>query len=120
MIVQLLLLLILGPVVYLWWWQNERFKSAPGIPGPKPLPIFGNTFSFLFIKSEGTRILSTWTLTFKVMMSDKKSEFVWPDLFQVIIDLKEKYGKLYRLFIGDELWIVVSGAKDLEVSEWIN
>lgn len=55
--VLLLLLLILAPIVYLWWTQNERFKLGANIPGPKPYPIVGNTFSFLFIKSEGTTSL---------------------------------------------------------------
>lgn len=37
------------------------------------------------------------------------------DLFQVICDLRKKFGNLYRMFIGNELWIVVAGVKDLEV-----
>lgn len=62
----LVLCLVLFPLLYLYWIQNERFKRTSDIPGPKPLPILGNTFEFVFVKSEGEA--ADWTLTRKDKM----------------------------------------------------
>lgn len=51
-----LLGLIILPLLYVYWRQNERFKTVEDIPGPKTWPIFGNTFEFVFVKSEGMKL----------------------------------------------------------------
>lgn len=37
------------------------------------------------------------------------------DLFQEIINMKNKFGRLYKMYLGTELWLVLSDPKDLEV-----
>lgn len=34
--------------------------------------------------------------------------------------MKKKFGNLFRTFIGSELWIIVAGAKDLEVKTHVH
>lgn len=53
MVLFLLLVVASVALLYVYWKQNERFKQVADIPGPKPLPIFGNSFEFVFVKSEG-------------------------------------------------------------------
>lgn len=81
-------------VILVLWYTLNYFKNKRKIDlankfnGPPTVPIFGNALIYL----------------------NKKPE----DVIDFVVNLKNKYGKQYRVWVGSQLAIFSSDAKDLE------
>ncbi|XKL62373.1 hypothetical protein PGB90_002206 [Kerria lacca] len=64
----------------------KHWNLGNKIPGPKPLPIVGNGLTF----------------------ARKRN------ILNLLIELYRKYGSVYRLWLGKQLFVVISNPKDME------
>ncbi|CAG9763236.1 unnamed protein product [Ceutorhynchus assimilis] len=83
--VLLLVLLSIAVPLIDWYWQVFKYRSLSKIPGPKPVPIFGNS------------------------LGKTPTEYL-----KELLVLQQKYGSFYKLWTGPTLRIVINKPQYLE------
>lgn len=84
-----LIAVVVAIVIYYFKNFHESYMKAIKLPGPRALPIIGNTLMFL-----------------------GKSP---PNLLKTLEGLSKKYGTVVRIMVGPQVQVLMTDPKDLEV-----
>ena len=114
------LLVVLSFLIWLYKFLTPSYRLkriGDKIPGPRPWPLVGN--SFLFLKKDN-REYKNFCFSCFVSQNLKAliANYLFSDFLRTIIDICKMYGPVSRVWLGKQLFIILTDAKDIEVSRF--
>lgn len=92
--------------------NRRKFQLAKEFDGPLAIPIFGNTLIFSKRSPQGTSLLCN---NFKVKIHFVCIPCPFADVIEFFRDGVEKYGSVFRVWMGSRLAFIVTDPKACEI-----